>query len=86
METHVVLLSIRHGIMNQLLQIFFVNDAIAGMTYLTEVLSTIEELENTIQRLNEEYPNLYINILNDKELENEISKKLNIPKWEDRLK
>ena len=86
METHVVLLSVKPGVMLQLLQIFFVNDATAGMIYLREVLSTIEELENTIQTLNEEYSNLYINILNDKELENEISKNLNIPKWEDRLK
>ena len=84
MEIHVALCSIKFGVINQLIQVYSINEAIAGMLYLTEKTCSIDNLENTIQELNKEYSNLYINILNDKEIENEISKNLNIPKWEER--
>ena len=84
MEMHIALCSIKMGVINQLIQVFSINETLAGMLYQTEKTCTIDNLENTIQELNKEYPNLYINILNDKEIEDEISKKLNIPKWEER--
>lgn len=75
------LLNLNHGLLLQQIAVFEYCPAEAKMIELDSISTTIDSIAEVYEELKEKYKNqLYMCIINDKEMEEEISSKLNINK------
>lgn len=73
------LIHLNLGVMEQKLRIMEYSPSNSTLTELEAISTTLENLKNTCKELKDKYSNFYLSIMNDKEIEKEISTQLEIP-------
>ena len=78
-----IFLYIHFGLINQSISVYEIDEPARQLILIKTVSSTFGNLEQTILNLSEEFETKYINILNDKEFEQELINKHGLAKWEE---
>ena len=79
----VLFVYIRLGVMTQQISVYHADFATQQLSILKSVPCSLENLELKMVEVANEYKTKYINILNDKDLENMLIDKYNFKKWEE---
>lgn len=78
-----IFLYINFGLINQSISVYEIDEPEKQLILIKTVSSTFDNLEQTILNLSKEFETKYINILNDKEFEQELINKHGLAKWEE---
>ena len=79
----VLFIYIQQGLREQKISVYQVDNANRMLHLQETVLCTFEDLEKTIIDTTERLNTKYINILNDKEMQNDLVEKYDLIGWED---
>ena len=81
----VALINYNIGIMNQEISLFDFSDLISGLVFQENLPCDFNHLEEALLKLKEEYSDLHFSIVNNKSLGKDISKKIQIPLFDNIL-
>ena len=80
---YALLCYIQKGLAHQKINIYLIDESEQMLLPAGTVETPMENIEKVFSMLINQYENCCINIFNDKELEQSISKTYNVPTWED---
>ena len=81
----VALINYNIGTMNQEISLFNFSDLISGLIFQKNIPCDFNNLEEALLKLKEEYSDLHFSIVNNKSLGKDISKKIQIPLFDNIL-